>query len=248
MYTYVNTQIYIYIYMYIYTYMYYTYAYICTQMNESYGCHTYEWVSHTHTHIWMVHAAHIKECGIMRSHGWTSHVWMSHAAHIKESRNVTHMNESCRTYKRVWHYAFTWVTLLYVQREPFICVTLSEKSDIEWRFCMCDVTHPYVWHCLFMCVTGLVHICGITCAYGCMSHIRMSHVAHTKESHDVTHMNESCRTYKRVWHTTRSHGWLFCMCNVNHSYVWHDVTLLYVRRDSFICVALRVYVCDVTRS
>ena len=143
MYTYVNTQIYIYIYMYIYTYMYYTYAYICTQMNESYGCHTYEWVSHTHTHIWMVHAAHIKECGIMRSHGWTSHVWMSHAAHIKESRNVTHMNESCRTYKRVWHYAFTWVTLLYVQREPFICVTL------------CDA---------FVCATWLIHMCDIACS------------------------------------------------------------------------------------
>jgi len=71
--------------------------------------------------------------------------------------------------------------------------------------CSCDMTHWYVWHDSFTCVTWLIDVCDMTHSYvghfvklfllineSChtcewvMSHTSMSH---------VTHVNESCHTF-----------------------------------------------------
>ena len=94
-----------------------------------------------------------------------------------------------------------------------------------------------------------------------MSHVWMSHVKRVNESchtykwvmshiwmSHVTHMNESCHTHEWVKsHIWMSHSclmnicvvWLVQMCDMTHSYVWHD---------SFICVTWLIHTCDMTHS
>jgi len=43
------------------------------------------------------------------------------------------------------------MTHSYVRHDSFICVT--------WLIHMCDMTHSYVWHDSFICVTWLIHLC-----------------------------------------------------------------------------------------
>jgi len=119
----------------------------------------------------------------------------------------------------------------YVWHDSFICVT--------WCVCMCGVTHSYVWHDSFICVTWLVHawdmthwyvwrdslmclawsihVCDMTQSTVCdltqtcaSMHVWMSH---------VTHMNESYHNYERVMPHLNE---LIHMCDMTHSYVWHD--------------------------
>jgi len=150
--------------------------------------------------------------------------------------NDTHMNESRRAYRRVWHTTRSHAplfsmcaTLLYVRRDSFVCVTLCDSFVCAtWLILMCDM-HPYarvkpqIWTSPVAHMNKQCHTYGWVTSHiqkrHTMSHIWMVHVAHTKES--------------PMW--TRS-ATLFCMCDMTHSYVWHYVTLLYVRRDSFIRV------------
>jgi len=191
------------------------------------------WTSHVahinaqcHTYEWVT--SHIQKSHIM------SHIWMVHVAHTKEppmwTRSVPH---------------------------SFVCAAwLIHMCDIMWLFCMCDVTHSYVWHAP-ICTRNATNMNESCHTHEqAMSHIWMSHVAHTKASLNVTLFTQ-CHTYE--WftlHIQKSHpcervvphsfvcaAWLihmcditrlFCMCDVTHSHVWHCVTLLYVQRDSFI--------------
>ena len=118
------------------------------------------------------------------------HVWMTHGTHMNESSHtyewvmshiwmshVTHMNESCH------------------EHGSFICMT---------HIRMCDMTHSYVRHDSFICVTWLIHMCNMAHSYvwhnSFMSHIRMTNMwdmTHSFEGHasficmiwliDVTH-------------------------------------------------------------
>jgi len=57
------------------------------------------------------------------------------------------------------HMTHSYVTHLYMWHDSFICVT--------WLIHMCDMTHSYVWHVThlymwhdsFICVTWLIHMC-----------------------------------------------------------------------------------------
>ena len=114
--------------------------------------------------------------------------------------------------------------------DSFICVT--------WLIHMCDMTNSYVWHDSFICVTWLIHMCDMPHSY-------------------VWHDSSICVT------------WLIHTCDMTHSYVWHYSCIyviwlnfsqqsnlpwhglslyleLYVRHDSFMRMASRFHVCDVT--
>ena len=108
---------------------------------------------------------------------------------------------------------------------------------------MCDMTHSYVRHDSFICVTWLIHVCDMT---------------HSYVWHDSSF--EMCVTWLNCWYvwynlcvdtcdirmcdmTTHSYvghdlficgAWLIYMCDMTHSYVWHD---------SFICVTWLIHVC-----
>jgi len=111
-------------------------------------------VTHSHLHVtcsWMSWTTHTESC---HTCDWVmSHIWMSHVAHMSESCHthervtihtreggyVTHMNESCHTH--IW-------------------------ADVM-RDYMCDMTHSYVCHDPFICVTWLIHMCGMRLCVAC---------------------------------------------------------------------------------
>jgi len=49
------------------------------------------------------------------------------------------------------------MTHSYVWHDSFMCVT--------WRIHMCNMTHSYVWHDSFICVTWLIHTSDMTHSY-----------------------------------------------------------------------------------
>jgi len=94
---------------------------------------------------------------------------------------------------------------------------------------MCDVTHSYVWHDSFICVTWLIRMCDATHSYicdtthvtqtSCHTHERVT--SHIKRSHGtglnnhVTHMNESCHTYE--WVMTYQNRQIDVLCHTYES-------------------------------
>jgi len=111
---------------------------------------------------------------------------------------------------------------------------------------MKESCHTYEWVMLHISKSHVTHMNESCHIYDwVMSHIRMSHVTHTNESwhtyewvmshiwmSHVTHMNESCHTYEWVichMPSRRQMSWSFIcvtwlirMCDMTHSFVWHD--------------------------
>ena len=140
-----------------------------------------------------------------------------------------------------------YVSHWYVWHDAFICVT--------WHIYMCDMTHLYVWRDSFICVTWLIYMCDMT--------------------HDVYERHDSFAwwcihvSHWYVWHDAFiCVTWRIYMCDTTHSYVWHDaftcvtwrihmcdmthsygdMTHSYVWHDTFICVTWRIHMCDMTHS
>jgi len=88
------------------------------------------------------------------------------------------------------------MTHSYVWHDSFICVT--------WLIHMCDMTHSYVWHDSFIGVTGLIH----TAQHFQLSHLLYSYVTWRIHVCDVTHL--ICVT------------WLIHMYDMTHSCVSND--------------------------
>jgi len=51
---------------------------------------------------------------------------------------------------------------VYTHIKCWWCVTWRFRVRVPWLIYMCDMTHAYVWHALFVCVTGRPHLCGMT--------------------------------------------------------------------------------------
>jgi len=148
-----------------------------------------------------------------------SYICVTWLIHI---RDMTH---SC-----VWHDTFTCVTwLIYMcdmthscrRRDSFICVT--------WLIHMCDMTHSYVWHDSFIRVTWLIP---------CMWHDTFIHMNESAQTNLLR--NTPVSLYACHMSTIKCVTWLVHMCDMTHSYVWHDsfirVTWLipYMWHDTFI--------------
>ena len=100
------------------------------------------------------------------------------------------------------------MTHSYVWHDFFVCVTLCIH--------MCDMTHPYVWHDSFACATWRIHTCDfnyMTCVT-CVT--RVTCVTCLKCVTWVVHM---CDNTGRVWHEsfTSVTIWDVCdMCDMSH--------------------------------
>jgi len=144
------------------------------------------------------------------------------------------------------------------------CLTRHVAACGAWDSCTCDMTHSYMWHDKFICVTWLLHMCDMThslmchdsfiCetslirdSFMCLTH--MCAMTHSYVRHDsficvtplihTTRHDASARTTHYVRHDS-------CMCqerwcvtflnsyNMTHSCTWHD---------AFICATWRVFVC-----
>jgi len=157
-------------------------------LNES--CHTCEWVM---AHIWMSHVAHDTHkkdlpthmngiscrhtLGVLTSHTYEyvgSHMWMRHVVHVDESGHTFEWFISHMTHMRETR-PHTWAA-----------------SPVATLYACWRVTHILTSH-----------------TYECVgSHMWMNRVSHVDESchtcgmSDVTHLNESYRT----WHTWKRHA------------------------------------------
>ena len=104
-----------------------------------------------------------------------SPIWMSHVTYIAfkgpsvsaQGLRVPTINFT-QVMSRIWMSYVThtnvmtprvsrFMTHAYVWHDSFICVT--------WLIHMCDMTHAYVWHDSFICVAWLIHMCDMTHAY-----------------------------------------------------------------------------------
>jgi len=141
---------------------------VCVCVRDLTLPNVYDWMA-TLTHV---SALWNESCHLYE---WVmSIIWTRHS-HVRMS-NVKYVNESCHT--------CAWVmsnigTKYMSQMCEFICGT--------WLIIICDMTHYYVWHDSFICVTRFIH----------MLHICMS---------DVQYIHESCHTYAWVMsHIWKSH-------------------------------------------
>ena len=99
----------------------------------------------------------------------------------------------------------TWdLTHMYVRHGTFICVT--------WLIHMCDMTHSNVWHDPFTCVTWLIHMCDMTHSY--VWHDSFTCVTWPIDTCDMTH-----------WYLRHDSfvcaTWLIHMCAMTHLFMWH---------------------------
>jgi len=120
------------------------------------------------------------------------------------------------------------MTHSYVWHDAFICVT--------WLMHMCDMTHAYLWHESFICVTWRIHMCDMTHSYVWQVIWRNTFMCVVREceSHDsficATHM---CVSLERHKHRPP-------VCKGRHitcqSCVWHE---------SSICVTWLMHMCNI---
>jgi len=84
---------------------------------------------------------------------------MSHGSTSHVLSHLKSMYCLATTYSYVWQWLIHMcdMTHSYVWHDPFICVT--------WLIHMCDMTHSHVWHDPFIWVTWLIHMCDMTHSY-----------------------------------------------------------------------------------
>ena len=90
---------------------------------------------------------------------------------------------------------------------------------VPWLTHMCDMTHPYMWHAPIICVTWLIYVCVMANFSVCHdSFICVTWLIH------VWHDSFICVTWLiHVWHDSFiCVTWRIHMCDMTHSYVWHD--------------------------
>jgi len=96
-----------------------------------------------------------------------SRVWHDSFIRVTWIIHMRDMTPSC-----VWNDSFmcdtcicvTW--LIYTWHETCLCVWLFYMCDIT-SSCVCDMTHSYVGHDSFVCVTWLIYMCDMTVKISC---------------------------------------------------------------------------------
>ena len=115
--------------------------------------------------------------------------------------------------------------LIHMCDMTYLCVTWQYVGAIT------DMTHPYVWHDSFICVTWLTHMCAMTHTY--RDTRILSPLVDLALKNDVFLF--ICVT------------WLIHICDMTHSYVcvffrmWPDLLIIHVRHRL-------IHMCDTTHS
>jgi len=142
------------------------------------------------------------------------------------------MSRMSRQMSHLWH--FQWGKWIMDHGTVRLGLTLMHMwhvsySGVTWFILLCDMTHTYVWHDYIVhawhdsrsCVTWFTFMCDTT-------HLAKVELDLTdplrRNVHlicHVTHMNESCRTYKWVI----SHIWISHVTHMKvscHTYEWES--------------------------
>ena len=104
------------------------------------------------------------------------------------------------------------------------------------------MTHPYMRHDSFICVTWLIHMCAVT--HTCdtththnQASLMFSSVTWLIHTRDMTHSYEWHDSF--IWVT-----WLIHMCDMTHSCEWHDS---FIRVTWLIHMRAVTHMCDMTQ-
>ena len=114
------------------------------------------------------------------------------------------------------------MTHSYMCHDSFICVT--------WLIYMCDMTYSFVWHDWFRIFMYKTWLFPYSYVWHDASRIHMWDMTHSAFTcvHDLFLIHMCDMTHSFVWHDSCiCVTWFICICHMTHSYVWHD---------SFICV------------
>jgi len=127
------------------------------------------------------------------------------------------------THSRVRRDSFVCVTWLLSQyylgwhTKKSFCHNIIHNTTHKMRACWpthkCDMTHSYMSHDWFICVTWMIHMCDMT--YSSMWHDSFTCVTWLIHVCDMTHSH--------VWHDSFTCvTWLIHVCVVTHFYACHD--------------------------
>jgi len=117
------------------------------------------------------------------------------------------------------------MTHSYVGHDSFICVT--------WLIHMCDMTHSYVRLDAFMCVTWLIHMCDMT-------HLCMCDMARCICVTCLIHVwRDSSIVLIYVWHDS-----LPCLMHTWHDSPQSDAFMYDMTHTHVTCHILLIHICD----
>ena len=138
-----------------------------------------------------------------------------------------------------WRIHVCDVTHSYVWHDVFICVT--------WRIHMCDMTHSYVWHDAFLYVTWLIHMYDmifswLICMCDMTWRIHMCDMPHSHVTWLIHVWHPGYVTWERMSHM-RTHMWHATFtCDMIHS-CEHPHLIIQTWHAVFEC---DIHMCDMT--
>jgi len=132
--------------------------------------------------------------------------WLTGPYYRHSKEPCSHRKEACHESKQSRTMERSNPAQQCLWPDPSICVT--------WLIRMCDVTHPYVWHDLFLRVLWLIRLGKLELVVGLQLVTWILHICAMTHPY-VCHDSSICVP------------WLIHMCAMTYSYVCHD---------SFICV------------
>jgi len=172
----------------------------------------------------------------------TAQIFHAYCHQLINSTNISSIVMSCRwailygvsgthcdklRCNTLWHAATHYNTL---QHGRWDCHNEWVMPHNKWiiTHIVCDMTHVFMWHDPFMCVTWLMYLCD-------MNHLRVWHDSciYVTWPIYVCDMNHVI-----VWRDSfMCVLWIMYLCDMNHSCVWHD---------SCIYVTWLIHLCDMT--
>ena len=171
---------------------------------------------------------------------WTHMNASCHATYIEhtDASLTTRLPCDSLMYDMLWHDSLMYDSYrIYIN--AYIMRDMMHPICVTWLIHMCDMTHTCTTAAYIIRDGWLMHESCHTRLY--MRHdsficVKLIHICMTWRIHmwDVTH---SCVTYTSCMPLER--GWSRHICNMTHSYVWHD---------SFISVPWRIHIYDMTHS
>jgi len=154
------------------------------------------------------------------------HIWIRHVTWVSRVTYDWHKSFTCDTdtEARTDHFQRCVFEKKHVKSRLTRKMTHSiTRSYVGYDSFICDMTHSCVGHDSFMCVTWLIHMCDMTHSY-VECHSFMCDMTSSKPAPHFR--KRTCEVTFHVLHDS-CHDSFICrilvhMCDMTHSYVWHD--------------------------